>query len=742
MNRKFTFLFTILIFFACSTIHAQSQDLYWKTFGPGGPRFFAIRSDGTLWASGLAYLGDGSNVNRPIPVQIGSDTNWVSVSSGGIHTLAIKKDSTLWAWGFNSFGQLGDGTTTARNSPVQIGNSKWIGVFPGSVSTLAIKKDGTLWGWGKDMGRTSDGRFIIDVLAPVQIGTETDWASFAMSENHTLALKNNGTLWGWGSNGYGELGNSTNAYFTIPIQIGTDNDWIQIHAGSGFSLALKSNGTIWSWGRGVYGGLGDGSTSTRYTPLQMGNSNQWRELGGGHDHGVAVQFDGSVWAWGWNNVGQLGDGTTIQRNSPVLVNTSNPIKIGSGVFYNYSVLLSSDSKTFCFTGSNYGQVGNKAVIIDNDFDSIYSCDNSYCLQYQLATSTSNLNIPIGGINNRVDFQMSCKLVSSISPSGINPVSGEIRDSVWVEPSVPSTAGGVPYVQRHYGITPVNNPGTSTATITLYYTQADFTAYNEAQNHGLDLPHDAFDAPGYRANVRVVKRSGTSNNGTGIYETYTGSGQVIIPTSVVWIASLNAWAVTFNVTGFSGFFITSSPSDILPVTLNDFTVYLQGSNGILVWKTSDEVNLATYLIERSTDGRSFSKVGDVTAENNSSVNVYNYIDRNIATIGAHDFYYRLKMVDNDGSFKYSSVIRITLNNINTELFPNPVKELATLTIYAIRNETTNYQIMDASGKVVLEKTVDIMKGQNKVIVDTKLLRQGLYILKLKGYSGREIKFIKQ
>ena len=67
-------------------------------------------------------LGDGTTTTHTSPVRIGSEANWSQVSGGMYHSIAIKYDGTLWAWGFNYWGQLGDGTTTESKSPIQIGN--------------------------------------------------------------------------------------------------------------------------------------------------------------------------------------------------------------------------------------------------------------------------------------------------------------------------------------------------------------------------------------------------------------------------------------------------------------------------------------------------------------------------------------------------------------------------------------------------------------------------------------------
>lgn len=520
---------------ACSIF---SQGLTWRSIGFGGPRLFAIRSDGTLWASGIAYLGDGSFDQRSIPIQIGTDTTWQKVSSGGVHTVALKSDSTLWAWGDNFAGQIGDGTNTNRYTPVQIGTDKWITVKGGGFFTVGIRSDGTLWGWGRNIGFPGDGS-VSQYNYPIQLGNDNQWVYLAAGSGNALMIRKDGTLWDVGGRGiiYGDA-----TYY--PHQIGSDNDWVQAHAGD-FALALKSNGTLWAWGSNQYGQLGVGSTDVLLPDtLQVGSDNDWKMLGGGIYFGAAVKENGTIWAWGRNDGGQLGDGTTIQRNAPIQVSQAvYPSILSSQGFANYTAYLSADKKSFCFTGLNFGHFGNDKgmyVMGPPEFPvTTFDCENSYCLSYTLPLATTAHATFAGGTGNRTDMQKACQISSSITPNGANPVTGEIKDSVWIEPSVPSTPNGQPYVQRHYGITPQNDASTATATITLYYTQADFAAYNAAPNHGPDLPHDATDAANNKANLRIVKRSGTSNNGTGLYDAYTGSGQVIIPNSVVWDAAINA-----------------------------------------------------------------------------------------------------------------------------------------------------------------------------------------------------------
>jgi hypothetical protein len=130
----------------------------------------ALKSDGTLWAWGWNFygqLGDGSTVEKHSPApQIGSDNNWVSVSAGLYYTVALKSDGSLWAWGYNEDGELGDGSTIDQHSPEHIGSGNWVSVSAGWYHTMALESDGTLWAQGNNaFGQLGDGT-TTDVHSP------------------------------------------------------------------------------------------------------------------------------------------------------------------------------------------------------------------------------------------------------------------------------------------------------------------------------------------------------------------------------------------------------------------------------------------------------------------------------------------------------------------------------------------------------------------------------------------------
>ena len=292
--------------------------------------------DGNLWAWGYNWygqLGDGTMENRATPVQIGIDTDWVSVCVSWSHSVALKADGSLWAWGNNEFGNLGDGTTENRASPVQISDANWSYVATGDNHTMAIKADGTLWGWGwnahnqvVDNVETEYGELSI-VLKPIQIGINTDWVRVMPGWRHTTALRADGSLWFWGYD--------TNVFSRrnrVPTRIGTYEDLIRMLTPSSgrANFEIKDDGSLWAWGYNFGGQLGDGTTINRSIPVQIGTSTDWVDIAMGDGRAVGVKADGSVWSWGWVGLlnhdvefievfSLIGDGGDEDRHSPVQI---------------------------------------------------------------------------------------------------------------------------------------------------------------------------------------------------------------------------------------------------------------------------------------------------------------------------------------------------------------------------------------------------------------------------------------
>lgn len=170
----------------------------WKQVSCGNDHTAAVKTDGTLWTWGGASngrLGDGTTANRSSPgTTAGGGTNWKQVACGNLYTAAVKTDGTLWAWGHNSLGQLGDGTTTNRSSPVTTvgGGTNWKQVSTGAFHTAAIKTDGTLWTCGYNSGgRLGDGT-TTNRSSPIQpINNLSNWKQVSCGYNFTTAVAQN-----------------------------------------------------------------------------------------------------------------------------------------------------------------------------------------------------------------------------------------------------------------------------------------------------------------------------------------------------------------------------------------------------------------------------------------------------------------------------------------------------------------------------------------------------------------------
>lgn len=165
------------------TVVGSSTTTPWIAISAGLDSSAAIKSDGTLWTWGSnssGVLGNNSTTNRSSPVTVaGGGTTWKKLSTGfeSNHMVAIKTDGTLWTWGDNSFGGIGNNTTVNRSSPgtTSGGGTTWNSINAGAFCTTAIKTDGTLWGWGYNVFGALGNNSTVAVSSPVNIVSGNSW---------------------------------------------------------------------------------------------------------------------------------------------------------------------------------------------------------------------------------------------------------------------------------------------------------------------------------------------------------------------------------------------------------------------------------------------------------------------------------------------------------------------------------------------------------------------------------------
>ena len=337
----------------------------------------------------------------------------------------------------------------------------------------------------------------------------------------------------------------------------------------------------------------------------------------------------------------------------------------------------------------------------------------------------------------------CDAIASVLPSGTSPVTGTVQSCVTLAASVP-TFGGTPYVPRYYNIEPTSNASTSTAMVTLYFTQADFDAYNAAAGSNPLLPTGPSDATGI-SHLVISQFHGTGTTP----DTYVGASVQIDPGvgNVVWNATASRWEVTFSVTGFSGFFASSSPIVSLPLTLTNFSGKAEAGANVLSWITSSEQNTAYFEVQRSaTGGSGFQDLGRVAAAGNSEQSLqYSYSDA-LAGPGHPAYSYRLRMADLDGKYIYSPIVTLQplVAALTISVTPNPFVQPTSLVVGSPAAGNAVLSVTDMSGRKLVEKSVVLQQGDNAL--DPSLiarLPQGLYLISVTNRTQQEtIKFVKE
>ena len=351
------------------------------TIATGSGTSFAIQYDGTLWAWGSnreGQIGDGTTVNRPTPVKVMDEV--IAVSAGHRHTMVIRTDGSLWAWGWNEYGQLGDGTTTDRHTPVKVLDDV-ISVAAGTFHTAAIRADGSLWSWGTNLlgARDTDRD-----LYPVKIMENV--TTVAAGEAITMVIKADGSLWGWGNNSRGMIGNGTTSPSWIRVSDKIMDDVIAVSIGFMHVAAIRTDGSLWTWGRNLLGQLGDSTTEDRLSPVKV--LENVTAVSAGLNYTLALTADRTLWGWGDAVHGQFRlpatDGFTF---TPIEI-MSDVIAVSANRFFGWPaqphiLVLRTDGNLWACGGNNFGQLGNGSTINSSDY--IHIMDN-VMLPGNMATS--------------------------------------------------------------------------------------------------------------------------------------------------------------------------------------------------------------------------------------------------------------------------------------------------------------------------------------------------------------------
>jgi alpha-tubulin suppressor-like RCC1 family protein len=269
--------------------------------GAGFEFDLALRSDGTVWGWGsnaVGQLGDGNTDLMRTPVQVTGLTGVTQIAAGDGLGLALRSDGTVWAWGWNRNGVLGDGTPAGFDSdsdvPVQVpGLSSVTQIAAGYTSAMAVRVQArrgsvlrTVWTWGgNSFGELGDGT-TTDSATPVEVAGINVPGITAISAGggFSMVLGSDGSVWGWGVNSGGQLGNGTTTNELRPVDL-LNGAVTGISAGQDHALALLRGGSVLAWGTGPFG-LDSSTLTPKVVPSLAGVT----QVSAGGEYSLAVHL--------------------------------------------------------------------------------------------------------------------------------------------------------------------------------------------------------------------------------------------------------------------------------------------------------------------------------------------------------------------------------------------------------------------------------------------------------------------
>jgi cysteine-rich repeat protein len=358
-------------------------------------------SDGRVmcWGDNDGGLGNGA-VASDTPVVVAGIADAVQIVAKGDFACARRASGDVSCWGENEGGQLGDGTTVHRATPVAVSGLKARVIGVGGAHACAAPQAGGLVCWGTNHnGELGTGVHQNTRFAASGVGF-SGLTQLASHHNHTCATRDDGTVVCWGKNDRGQLGDGSRADRALAaIALGAGESGlgaVTVSAGTEHSCALTALGTVECWGGNDFDQLGTGTGEDSLAPVlvpgvglaaSIGDSHTascatgvdqslmcWGDGAvepaglndvvsvAGHGHHCAVRSSGRVACWGDNTSGQLGDGTTVSRDgaSDVLLSAGVALEGALDVSASdrHSCALLADGRVACWGDNGLGELGD------------------------------------------------------------------------------------------------------------------------------------------------------------------------------------------------------------------------------------------------------------------------------------------------------------------------------------------------------------------------------------------------
>ncbi|PST47864.1 hypothetical protein COO72_10925 [Bifidobacterium callitrichos] len=266
-------------------IKTPTEGIHFTQVSAGGFHSLAMGDDGNTYAWGYnsyGQLGYGSietKISTPKKMDMPANVQFTQVSAGGEYSLAIGNDGNVYAWGSNINGHLGDGSTAdydAHPTPVQVKMPEGVHftqVSAGDYHSLAVGDDDNTYAWGWNFyGELGDGS-TTDSSVPVMVKASegVHFTQVSASGHHSLAIGSDGNTYAWGYNQFGQLGGDLAGERHVPVKVKMPDGvtFTQVSAGYNYSLAIGDDGNTYAWGANGYGQLGNNRITQSNVPVKV-----------------------------------------------------------------------------------------------------------------------------------------------------------------------------------------------------------------------------------------------------------------------------------------------------------------------------------------------------------------------------------------------------------------------------------------------------------------------------------------
>ncbi len=285
----------------------------------GTVKCWGLDNEGQI-GNGIPASPSGASFWYTSPVDVSGVTTATAIAVGQYHACALLADGTVRCWGYNTSGQLGNGTNVASSTAVRVsGISGATAIAAGDATTCALVASGAVECWGLGFAGALGNGGTANSSTPVTVSGVSGAVALASKNAETCALLSNGTVLCWGYNSNGQLGNGTNTSSPTPVAVYGLAGATAIAVGEYHACAVVSGGAVECWGAGTSGQLGNAGSTDSWMPVSVSGLAGAVGLAAGEYYSCAVLADGSVKCWGANGNGQLGNGTTTGAPTPVAV---------------------------------------------------------------------------------------------------------------------------------------------------------------------------------------------------------------------------------------------------------------------------------------------------------------------------------------------------------------------------------------------------------------------------------------